>query len=276
VFAVSKRPIKPIMAPDLTALAPVTGVPRFKIVDPKTLLVDDAYQRALSERSVVLIRKMVSQWDWRKFKPPIVAETDAGDEVIDGQHTAIGAASNPFITEIPVMVVEAAEQGDRAAAFVGHNRDRINLTQMQMHYAAVAAGEEDALTVQQVCDRAGVRILRVPSANYKPGDTLAVMAIKALCNRRGALGARVVLEVLANAQAAPLAAGSIKAVETLLHDPEYKGQVAAADITTAILAKGAELEKEAAVFAAAHNILLWKALTAVLFKEVRRGRRRAA
>lgn len=81
--------------------------------------------------------------------------------MIDGQHTAIAAASHPDIALIPVMVVEAVDQAERAGAFIGHNRDRLNITPMQMHYAAVAAGDEDALTVEQVCARAGVKILRL-------------------------------------------------------------------------------------------------------------------
>ncbi len=64
------------------------------MVKPSTLLVDERYQRGLSERSIKLIRKIVSEWDWRAFKPPVVVDVGAGLEVIDGQHTAIGAATH--------------------------------------------------------------------------------------------------------------------------------------------------------------------------------------
>jgi hypothetical protein len=42
----------------------------------------------------------VANWDWRRFKPPVVARTATGLEVIDGQHTAIAAASHPDVLQI--------------------------------------------------------------------------------------------------------------------------------------------------------------------------------
>lgn len=247
-------------------------------VVPSTLLVDESYQRNLSERSVSLIRRIVSDWDWRRFKPPVVTRTSAGLEVIDGQHTAIAAASHPMIEMIPVMVVDAPERADRARAFIGHNRDRIAVTATQMHFAAVAAGDPDAVTISQVCERAGVAILKVPrGANqFKPRDTMAVAAIGAVINRRGAMRAREILDVLAKAEMAPITVTAVRAAETLLHDPEYSGDITADDLTTTIIAMGSGAEREAKVFAAAHNIPQWRALAITWFRNRSRGRRRAA
>lgn len=274
----AKRPIAQMNLPGIEPGIAQTSTPEFRWVLPRELLVDEAYQRELSRGSIELIRKIVAGWDWNRFKPPVVAETSEGLEVIDGQHTAIAAASHPAVEKIPVMVVSAAEVADRAKAFVGHNRDRLVLSQVAIHYANVAAGDEDALTVQQVCDRAGVKMLRYPPGNgeFKPGETLAIAAIRALVNRRGAMKARVVLQVLAEAHCAPVRADGVKAVDTLLSDPEYKGQVEAADITSAMLRLGPDAEREAKVFAAAHNVPVWRGLTVILFREARRGRRRAA
>lgn len=272
------RPVQPMNLPDLTPGVPVNEVPEFRWVDPASLLVDDTYQRDLSRGSVDLIRKIVRGWDWARFKPPVVAETPEGFEVIDGQHTAIAAATHGNLGKIPVMVVRAAEVSDRARAFVGHNRDRLALSQVSIHYANVAAGDEDALTVQQVCERAGVKLLRYPPGNgeFKAGETLGIVAVRGLVSRRGAMGARVVLQALAEAHCAPVRADGIKAVDALLYDAEYKGQVTPADITSAILHLGPQAEKEARLFAAAHNVPVWKGLTVVLFRGARRGRRRAA
>jgi hypothetical protein len=272
------RKVKKMAMPGIEPGMADTPEPIFEDVDPTTLLVDEVYQRKLSERSVSLIRKMVGTWDWRKFQPPTVAKTDAGLMVLDGQHTAIAAASHPMISKIKVKVVAAPDVQAQAKAFVGLNRDRINLTTTQMHQAAVAAGDEDALTIKQVCERAGVRVLNCPPGGgaFKPGDTMAVTAIGALISRRGAKGAREVLEVLANARCAPVSQSGIRAVECLLYDPEYAGQVLAPDITSALLKLGQAADQEARVFAAAHNVQIWRALTVVLFKGARRGRRRAA
>src|SRR6185437_3072554 len=139
------RPVAPLFADGAHGgcgeLQPIpTDPPMVEWMAPTDLLVDDAYQRGLGPKSVDLIRRIVEHWDWRRFKPPIVAWTEAGFEVIDGQHTAIAAASRPDIAKIPVMVVVATAMTDRAQAFVGHNRDRLNVSPMQLHHAMVAAG----------------------------------------------------------------------------------------------------------------------------------------
>lgn len=272
-----RRAITPMATPGVTPAGETAGRPQVRWVSPGALVVDEGYQRNLSERSVWLIRRIVGDWDWRRFKPPVVVETPDGLEVIDGQHTAIAAASHPDITEIPVMVVEAADRCARARAFIGHNRDRITVTATQLHVAAVAAGDEDAVTLQQVCDRAGVRILRVPPGQgaFRPGETMAVASIMALINRRGAMRARQMLEVLAGARMAPVSAAAVKAVEMLLADPEYRDEITAADITSTIMAMGARAETEARVFAAAHGVPLWRALGITWFKGRARGRKRA-
>jgi hypothetical protein len=255
--------------------AELTGAPpRFEWVDPKTLQVAEAYQRALSERSVTLIRKIISRWDWTKFKPPVVAETDAGLEVIDGQHTAIAAASHPGIASIPVMVVHAPELKNRASAFVGHNKDRLNLTPTQIHIAAVQAQDEDALVVEQVCRDAGVNVLKAQPGKglFKPGDTMAVQVISRLVIDRGTARATEILVALRGAEMAPISAAAIKAADMLLSDPEYAGQVGVEVITLTLRRLGDRAEQEARVFAATHRVPIWKALGITIF----RNRRRAA
>lgn len=272
------RKIGSIKIPGLKpGLAP-TPIPTFQWINPAQLLVDETYQRALSRKSIDMIERIVTNWDWARFKPPVVADTKTGYEVIDGQHTAIAAAMHPKITEIPVMVIQALEMKDRAGAFVGHNKDRIQLSQVQIHYASVAAGDEDALTVQQVCERAGVELLRYPPGNgeFKIGDTLAVAAIRTLVGKRGALGARIVLQVLSEAHCAPVRSDQIKAVDTLLYEPEYKGLVQPKDITSEIIKLGAKAELESKIFAAAHRVPIWRAMVVILFKGAKRGRRSAA
>lgn len=279
VQPVGRGALRPVASLSLAGLTPTCADhrrPVFEWVQPTELKVDETYQRHLSDASVTLIRKIVAQWDWRRFKPPIVARMGDDLVVVDGQHTAIAAATHPEISEIPVMIVPADTMAEQARAFVGHNRDRLNITPMQMHFAAVAAGDEDALTIDQVCQRAGVKVLRAPPSHgvFKPRDTVAVKAIGALINRRGAQKARVILQVLAEANCAPVSAPLMKAVEMLLHDDEYRGQVEPAGLTSALLARGFVAEQEAKVFAAAHSIPVWRALGVVVFKRARRGRRR--
>lgn len=252
--------------------------PRFERANPADLLVDETYQRNLSERSVKLIRKIVAGWDWRTFMPPVVVRTKDGLHVIDGQHTAIAALTHPAISDIPIMVVKAENVEARARTFLGRNRDRITVTPNQLYAAAVAAGDADAVTIDQVCGRAGVKILKQPpgAGSFKVGETMAISTISSLVSRRGALKARQILEVITAAKIAPVPAVLIKSVEALMTDKEYAGLVDPPDITTAIRASLGELESEAKVFSATHNIPLWKAMTSIMFKRCKRGRRRAA
>lgn len=262
------RPIKPLNFPDLEPGAITSKVPRYLVVPPTSLLVDERYQRNLSEQSRKLIRKIVAGWDWAAFKPPVVVETEEGLHVIDGQHTAIAAAIHPGIAEIPAQLVQAEDVAQRAGAFVKHNRDRLAVSQSQLHFALAAAGDEEALTINQVCARAGARVLKFLPANgiFAVGDIVGVATLRALVRKRYARGARLVLEVCVQAKLAPIPASIIKAVEVLLYDGRYAELIAAEDLVTTIRELGTDdLERRAKRRAADSGDRLWRALAEVLF-----------
>ena len=75
-----------------------------------------------------------------------------------------------------MIVATPAEQ---AAAFRAINGTVTKMSRQQLHVAALAAGEERAVAIEDVCKRAGVEILRYPiAANLqKPGQTMAVGTI---------------------------------------------------------------------------------------------------
>ena len=274
--APDKRPIAPISIEGVSPGAPATSPPSEMWVAPTELLVDASYQRDLSDRSQKLIRKIIAEWDWRRFKPPIVAMTDAGFECIDGQHTAIAAASHPAIEKILVVVVDATEQASRASAFIGHNRDRLAMTPTQLHNAAVVAGEAEAIVIQDVTQRAGIRILRAPPSGgaYKPRDTQAVAAVASLVRNRGERGARIVLDVLAKADLAPVSMNDIRAADHLMNDPEFAGWFLPEALTKTIADMGVTADQEAKVFAATHCVPRWRGLASVWFKNVKKLKER--
>lgn len=146
--------IKPAKIPDET--------PLILSIEPEYLVVEESYQRDLNQRSVQLIRKIVENWDWAHFKPPIVAETDQYFLVIDGQHTAIAAATHPDIQEIPVLVMRGREAEARARAFVSQNRDRIALSTLQIFHAEFVAGDRDAVRLMKLVIANGGEIPRTP------------------------------------------------------------------------------------------------------------------
>nr|WP_278422937.1 DUF6551 family protein [Brucella anthropi]DAM62883.1 MAG TPA: Stage 0 sporulation protein J, Chromosome segregation, Chromosome organization [Caudoviricetes sp.] len=273
-MTISKRPIAALNLPDLEAAVLDTLPPEIRYVKPGDLFVNETYQRALSDRSLRLIRKIVAEWSWRAFKPPVVVEVDGTLEIIDGQHTAIGAVTHGGIDKIPVLVVEAAASETRASAFVRHNRDRIQVTPVQLHSALVEAGDEDALTIKQVCERAGIKILKNPPpfARFKIGETMAISTIAALVKRRHALGARRVLEICHKTNMAPVSAGLIRAVEHLVFAKEYQGEIDVERIPAVVIALGPSLDVEAARFAAERKVPVWRAIASVIYMNRRKKR----
>lgn len=276
--------LRPVEAVDLDGaeLSPApTGEPIFERADPRTLLVDAAYQRDLSAKSLALIRKIATEWDWRRFKPPVVAFADGGLQIIDGQHTAIGAACRPDIEMIPVMIVEAPELESRALAFIGHNRDRLNVTPIQLHHAAVAASDPMALTIEAVCLASGAHVVRGVHGSYpwKVGDTVAIVVLQNLIERQGEEMTRLILSTLVEAGRAPVSAHDLKAVELLFTDADYVDQLppltegGAAEVARAIAAGGEATVKEARLFAAAQCVPFWRALAVIWFKKCKKRRR---
>lgn len=268
------RPIAPLALNGVTPGGTPRAQPIFEWVRPADLLVDDGYQRDSSERSLRLVRKIVSNWDWARYKPPVAVLTDAGLELIDGQHTAIAAATHPEIEQIPVMIVEVAERAERASAFIGHNKDRIAVTTPQLHVAALAAGDSGARAIADTARRAGVTILRAPKKKgYQPGDTLAVTAIDQLVRGRGPDGAAAVLSVLVAAEQAPITQVHIKAADYLLNNAEFAGQITAAALSAAIKTSRPQIDTEVNLFRAAHpGTPAWRAMAILWFRNRRGGR----
>ncbi|AWN51422.1 DUF6551 family protein [Methylobacterium sp. 17Sr1-1] len=268
----NRRPITALSLAEIHPGQPATSKPEVTWIKPTELLVDAAYQRDLSDPSLRLIRRIIERWDWRRFKPPIVAWTDDGLEVIDGQHSAIAAASHPGIDVIPVVVVEATARSDRAEAFVGHNRDRIAVTAAQMHVAAVAAGDPAAQSVARVAAAAGLTLLRLPPARavYKPRETIAVAAVRGLITLEGEERAIEILRVLTEAGLGPITAAQIKAAHHLCTDSQFT-DLDRAGLTQTIRATPARLvDQEAKEHAAVHCVPLWRGIAAVWFKAARK------
>lgn len=210
------RPVAPL--PNLSKLAQSekNSPPTLMWVKPTELYVDETYQRNLSRKSIGLISRIVQNWNWSHYKPPIVVKDEDSDRffVIDGQHTAIAAASHPKIDKMPIMVIDADTIAERARSFISHNRDRVAILPTQLHYSSIVAGDAAALEVDKVCTEAGVKILRTPPANgqFRPGETVALSTIRALIRNYGAENAVSVLSILRDAERAPVRADEMKAL----------------------------------------------------------------
>lgn len=210
------RKIIPLMLPDLKPKVIPGNKPELLWAPPTSLLVDATYQRDLSERSMRLIRKVIDGFAWNRMKPPIVVRVDGGLHVVDGQHTAIAAATLG-IPEIPVFVVEAETEDERARAFVGHNTDRVAVSAFDIFRALVASGDPGAVAVAAVCKAAKVRIRQIsPSSHIEVGDTSAISTLRKMVKKRGHDDAVQVLEILVMAKRAPIGQAELLAADEML------------------------------------------------------------
>jgi hypothetical protein len=222
------RKIEPIANISRVAGAVRNEPPTLMWVKPEELYVDESYQRGLSRKSIKLITSIVQAWDWTHFKPPIVVKDEDTDRllVIDGQHTAIAAATHPDIEKIPIMVVDAETLQARAKAFIGHNRDRIAISAMQLHHSAIVAEDPEAMGVDEVCKATGVVVVRYPPPNgvWNIGETIALGSIRKLLKTVGVESTKTVLKLMVAAECAPLRGDQMMASSKILFG-EYKGTV---------------------------------------------------
>lgn len=281
-----EAPLRPIEAISLDDAdrpqPPLTAPPVFLDVDPRSLLIEGAYQRDLTPKSLAQIRKIALGWDWRKYHPPVVVMTDDGGVILDGQHTAIAAASRPDMPTIPVQLVEAPDVADRAQAFIGLNTGQLAHSAVGLHKAAVAAGDVTACAVDRICKAAGVTVrARFGGAHWNAGDTASVGQVRALLASVGERKAVQVLQALVSAGCAPIASNEIRAAEMLFTNPDYVDQLnplddgGGADLAAAIRSHGEEALREAKVFAKAQCEPLWKALGVMWFRKTRKRRKAA-
>lgn len=170
--------------------------PDFAMVPITKLRVDERYQRALTRQSVTHIRAIAAAFCWRHFGALNVSPVDDFYAVTDGQHRA-HAAALLGIAEVPCLVY-AADLMAQASAFVAINGKVSKVLKIHVHRAAVAANDPEALLIERVCERAGVRVRgsAVPVAHMKPGDTLAIVTLQQRLKRHGADLLQLALECI--------------------------------------------------------------------------------
>lgn len=248
-------------------------VPALDWIDVGLIDVDPLYQRPVDP---VRVSTIANGFNWRSFGALVVVPVKDGRyHATDGQHRLEAAKAHPKVTHVPCVIVQAENIQSEASIFVEINASRKNVSALELFFAKLAADDDDALTIRQVCERAGVRIPKYPSAGFRPGDCVAIAALQALIGRRGAMRARQYLELLAKARLAPITATHIKATEHLMTDPEFGGSVEAEDLTATILAMGGTDEVEAKRFAATHCCPVWKGLASTWFQKTRKRRKAA-
>jgi len=218
------RKIKPMTFPGTKPSVIDGSRPVMIWVDPLSLYVDGSYQRDLTPRSVSLIRDIYREFAWTKIKPPIAVKVDSGYRIIDGQHTAIAAASIG-LKEIPIFIVDAPEIIQQAQAFVAHNRNRLTITSLDIHRALVAGGEPLAIAIDAACKRTGVNFRYIGyGSKINIGDTSCISIIRRIFSKQGPEQAEKVLTILVRAKLAPISEAHLLAAASMISEsvPDLK------------------------------------------------------
>lgn len=161
--------------------------PKLEWLPIKQLIVDPEYQRGIVGKGRKYVARIAEEFDWSKFTPVIVAGIGSNKfAIVDGQHR-VTAAVLCGIEKVPCAVLDMS-RAEQASAFSAINGNVTRLSSIQIHHAACAAGQKDALAVAKVCKAAGAIILRYPKDQNKidVGETMAIVAIGRTFRKFGA------------------------------------------------------------------------------------------
>jgi len=153
--APAPKPVVPTHSTDLGAK------PQVVWLDLGLLTIDRRYQRELTETGFTHINQIVRTWNWNCYQPIVVTENaDGAYAVIDGQHRVEAAKKHPLIDSLPCYIIDAPDVATQARVFVAVNTNRKGLTSQQKFWASHAAGDPAAVALVDICEAAGVTILR--------------------------------------------------------------------------------------------------------------------
>lgn len=241
-------------------------VPALDWIDKTLITVDPLYQRPLdAERAATIARA----FSWRSFGALVVVPAGDGYHVTDGQHRLEAAKLHPKVTHVPAVIVKAEAIQSQAGMFVDINKNRKNVTGLELFFAELAAGTGNAAETLKAAKAAGIRIPKYPG-NYKPNDTIAVGALQAIVAGYVDTKVQIILTTVAAADFKPISGAQVKAVECLLTDREFAPQIDSADLAAFLKSTGTTLDGEAKRFAATHNVSFWKALASVWFQKCKK------
>ena len=182
-----------------TGASPERGAdPDLRWIEISVLFVDLDYQRRLAAHSRRAIERIAAAFEWAHFGAVVVAPAGDFFAIIDGQHRTT-AAKLIGLTHVPCIIV-AADKAAQARAFVAANRERVRPHALQIHAAAVAAGDLAALEIERCCAEAGVKLYRSPQMKPTLGrrGTNATRSIAQAIGRFGFEPTRLALAALSN------------------------------------------------------------------------------
>lgn len=181
--------LRPVETRDYAAIAVPSSFgrpPKLEWLSIASLVIDSEYQREITPRGRANVRRIAAAFDWAMFSPVIVAPAGGGKfAIVDGQHRTT-AAKLCGIDRVPCVVIDVGK-AIQAQAFKAINGNVTRMHTIHLHHASVAAGDEKALRIADVCRKAGVTIVRNPTQStlLKVGETVVVTSIGRAIERFG-------------------------------------------------------------------------------------------
>jgi hypothetical protein len=168
------------------------------------LYVDSKYQRGTQSNASARNLKHIKQnFHWGACGAVIVSfePTRKKYAIIDGQHRVAAARQRADIKEMPCVIVDRAQIREQAESFVAINAGRVNLGKLQTFPAAIAAGDETAVSIKQILDESRITIPRYPITNGQTGprETCALSAIAGLLGTHSKNQIKWVLTIIPDA-----------------------------------------------------------------------------
>jgi hypothetical protein len=153
--------------------------PRMEWIAVADLLLDRAYQRDTSTKTASkVISHIIAHFSWAKFQCLTVScRPDGKRFVVDGQHRLI-AVRKLKIAEVPCVLFDVPSRQIEARMFQDINRVRRAVSALDMHRAAVAAGDAAAVAVEAVLARVDMEV--APHTNFTCWQPKHVAAIGSL------------------------------------------------------------------------------------------------
>ncbi len=146
--------------------------PELKWIKITELYIDPTYQRnARSDRSRKNVAYIQGNFCWAHCGALIVCHVPEKKQyaVMDGQHRYLAAKARPDIPELPCVVISGQDAKQQAKSFVVINEKRVAMNAFAKFHASVAAGEPDAVAVQEILDECRIEVPRSPVMKGETG-----------------------------------------------------------------------------------------------------------
>ncbi len=180
--------MEPIKTYGLTCSTQVSAgeFPELRWVAIGDLFVASQSTDELDAPTSLSIKQMVDTFNWACFAPVVVTPTETGKFVIIDGFRRVTAAAIVGFDAVPCQIVTADDR-QLAIAYTVLNGGSRPSSRMATHAAHLTYREPRALRLSQLCERAGVELLRypVPISRQAPGQTMAIAAMSHCLTRYG-------------------------------------------------------------------------------------------